>query len=214
MRAGHDVYVLTPERWNPHTDAYARNEDNIVDWEGNLKEVKDRIMTLDLNQVNNDDLDHRRYSISGVESKLNDCICTIRDDENSRCTYENSQMEWANNDAQMKEISSMYLVDELGTLLERKMNLGYDQIAIGATTTSGDEPDSFVYPDGEEESTSDDDISLEDLEQSFNLDEVFASGVRASEQRGIDAEHLASIWRISYVETTQCGPLVERGHCS
>ena len=52
MRAGYDVYVLTPGRWNPHTDAYARNEDNIVDWEGNVKEVKDRIMTLDLNQVN------------------------------------------------------------------------------------------------------------------------------------------------------------------
>ena len=78
------------------------------------------------------------------------------------------------------------------------MNLGYDQIAIGATTTSGDEPESFVYRDGEEEPTSDDDISLEDLEQSFDLDEVFASGVCASRQRGIDAEHVASIWRISY----------------
>ena len=130
MRAGHDEYVLTPERWNPHTDAYARNEDNIVDWEGNVKEVKDRIMTLDLNQVNNDDLDHRRYSVSGVESKVNDCICAIRDDENNRCTSENSQMEWANNDAQMKEISSMYSVDELSTLLERKMNLGYDQLQL------------------------------------------------------------------------------------
>ena len=198
MRAGHDVYVLTPERWNPHTDTYARNEDNIVEWEGNVKEAKDRIMTLELNQANNDDLDHRMYSVSGAENKVNDCICAIRDDKNNRCTYENSQMEWANNDAQMKEISSMYSVDELGTLLERKMNLGYDQIAIGAITTSGDEPESLVYRDGEEETTSDDDISLEDLELSLDLDEVFASGVRASRQRWLDAEHLASIWRISY----------------
>ena len=198
MKGGHDVYVLTPERWNPHMDAYAHNEDNIVDWEGNVKEVKDRIVTLDLNQVDNDALDHKRYSISGVESKVNDCICAIQDDEINRCTYENSQMEWANNDAQMKEISSMYSIDELGTLLERKMNLGYDQIAIGATTTSGDEPESFVYYHGEEEPTSDDDISLEDVEQLFDLNEVFASGVHASRQRGIDAEHLASIWRISY----------------
>jgi hypothetical protein len=38
-----DVFLLTPdaENWNPHSDAYARNEENMVDWEGNMVEPKD-----------------------------------------------------------------------------------------------------------------------------------------------------------------------------
>ena len=33
-----EIYTLTPTKWNPHTDAYALNEDSMVDWEGNIKE--------------------------------------------------------------------------------------------------------------------------------------------------------------------------------
>ena len=36
-----DVYLLTPTKWNPHSDAYAANEESIVDWEGNIKQRKD-----------------------------------------------------------------------------------------------------------------------------------------------------------------------------
>lgn len=33
-----DLYTLTPTKFNPHSRAYARNEANMVDWEGNLIE--------------------------------------------------------------------------------------------------------------------------------------------------------------------------------
>ena len=33
-----EIYTLTPTKWNPHTDAYALNEESIIDWEGNIKE--------------------------------------------------------------------------------------------------------------------------------------------------------------------------------
>ena len=36
-----DVYMLTPTTWNPHSDHYAYNEENMLDWEGNMKEKKD-----------------------------------------------------------------------------------------------------------------------------------------------------------------------------
>jgi hypothetical protein len=42
MQETEEIYLLTPSRWNSHSDAYAMNEDNILDWEGNLKEKKDR----------------------------------------------------------------------------------------------------------------------------------------------------------------------------
>ena len=28
-----DVYVLTPTTWNPHSDAYAINDESMLDWE-------------------------------------------------------------------------------------------------------------------------------------------------------------------------------------
>jgi hypothetical protein len=30
-----EVYMLTPIRWNPHIDAYVKNEEALMDWEGN-----------------------------------------------------------------------------------------------------------------------------------------------------------------------------------
>ena len=33
---------MTPTTWNPRTDAYANNEESILDWEGNLKPRKAR----------------------------------------------------------------------------------------------------------------------------------------------------------------------------
>ena len=36
-----DVLVLTPKgSWNPHSDLYARNEENMMDWEGQMVEKK------------------------------------------------------------------------------------------------------------------------------------------------------------------------------
>lgn len=38
-----NVYLLTPEgKWNPNIDTYAHNESSMVDWEGNIKETRDR----------------------------------------------------------------------------------------------------------------------------------------------------------------------------
>ena len=39
---GNDVYILTPETWHPHSNAYAHNKDSMVDWEGNIQAPKDR----------------------------------------------------------------------------------------------------------------------------------------------------------------------------
>jgi hypothetical protein len=38
MQETEDVYLLTPSRWDPHCDAYAINEENMLDWEGNMVE--------------------------------------------------------------------------------------------------------------------------------------------------------------------------------
>ena len=43
-----NVQLMTPDgsRWNPHSDVYARNEENMLDWEGQLVEKKDCVRIL------------------------------------------------------------------------------------------------------------------------------------------------------------------------
>ena len=76
MLAGYDVHVMTPERWNPHSDAYKQNEANIVDCEGNIKQPKDRIKVIieDLSGEANEG----NYRISSIEMNAVDKICAAR----------------------------------------------------------------------------------------------------------------------------------------
>ena len=36
MNGNDEIYMLTPARWNPHCDSYARNEESMLDWSGNM----------------------------------------------------------------------------------------------------------------------------------------------------------------------------------
>ena len=36
LHEGNDVYILAPETWHPHSNAYAHNKESMVDWEGNI----------------------------------------------------------------------------------------------------------------------------------------------------------------------------------
>lgn len=36
LETSEEIYLLTPDRFNPHDLAYAQNEDAMLDWEGNM----------------------------------------------------------------------------------------------------------------------------------------------------------------------------------
>ena len=36
------MYLITPIIWDPHNTAYASNEEDMLDWQGNLKDERDR----------------------------------------------------------------------------------------------------------------------------------------------------------------------------
>eukprot|EP00957_Ditylum_brightwellii_P157937 12021729-Ditylum_brightwellii.AAC.1 len=37
-----DNHAITPTKWNPHCDSFAKNEEYMLDWEGNIIDKKDR----------------------------------------------------------------------------------------------------------------------------------------------------------------------------
>ena len=49
-----EVYILSPATWNPHSDAYATNEESMLDWEGNIQPKKDRQHRIVLDNVEDD----------------------------------------------------------------------------------------------------------------------------------------------------------------
>ena len=46
LQESEDIYPLTTDRWDPHLDVYAENEENMLDWEGNMIQRADRVKVL------------------------------------------------------------------------------------------------------------------------------------------------------------------------
>ena len=67
-----EIYTLTPMRWNPHTDAYAQNEESIIDWEGNIKDKSNRDIKIVLEDVG--DEYQNEYKVSSMEVRCVDEI--------------------------------------------------------------------------------------------------------------------------------------------
>ena len=74
LQVGHDVYILTPECWNPHTDAYSMNEASMLDWEANMGERSKWTNKIDLDEVDSD-MDESYFTISTTEARRIDEIC-------------------------------------------------------------------------------------------------------------------------------------------
>ena len=67
------VYILTPSRWNPHCDSYATNEENMMDWEGNMVDKRHRLQIL-ISEIHEDDAMTASLQISSTESKRIDDV--------------------------------------------------------------------------------------------------------------------------------------------
>jgi hypothetical protein len=69
-----EVLLITPDGpWTPHTDVYARNEENMLDHFGNITETAHRPRIL-LEQIQEDDLMIASLCISSVESAQIDSL--------------------------------------------------------------------------------------------------------------------------------------------
>ena len=66
-----DVLVMTPDcnSWNPHLDLWMRNEEAMVDWEGNVLDKEQRILVEDIIPS---ECDVAHVSISATEGKAVD----------------------------------------------------------------------------------------------------------------------------------------------
>jgi hypothetical protein len=74
MMEAEDVHLLTPSRMNPHCDACATNKENMLDWEGNMMQRKDRAQMLLSKTPAEDVAMAASVQVSSVEAKTIDIV--------------------------------------------------------------------------------------------------------------------------------------------
>jgi hypothetical protein len=207
MQGTEEVYLLTPSRWNPHCDAYATNEENMLDWEGNMIERRHRSQIL-LSDVRDDSVFAASVEISSVESNAIDALLQRSDDE----IEEKVQPCWKPIPRQADEISSVLagispiLNDQaLYERLKARSDLGKFKASIGSTNATSSEflvdDDDSATEDPTDSESEDDEQVLDDLfdrvtKGDLDLDEIMVSAAHAGKSKGIDAAHLSKIWKI------------------
>ena len=176
-----EIYTLTPSKWNPHTDAYALNEESIVDWEGNIKEKYPSDMKIVLDEIG--DEYQSPYGVSTMEALHMDKVIQSRSQCNNINTFKMDEL---------SVISSVLCPYRFTSMVEAWTNLGADAINIGATNCyNGDYLENnelLENNDGELLITSD--MVQDTIDRLGNEDDMnafFSSGVHGGPEVGVDA---------------------------
>ena len=179
-----DVYLLTPlYRWDPHSVAYSHNEDAMVDWEGNIKNERDRDVILIHEIPEDDDIHASSFHVSAEENRVIDQLHAVVD------TVAPIQVSSA-------EILPIYNHDRLADALQDLTLTSNIKMSIGSTTVGG----TYLIECTEDNTTErlDDECQvMMNLEENDDAIESFMSlAAHARQRRNITPEYLSKVWRI------------------
>mmetsp|Transcript_37468 Transcript_37468/g.52825 ORF Transcript_37468/g.52825 Transcript_37468/m.52825 type:complete len:247 (+) Transcript_37468:50-790(+) len=131
------IYILTPEYWNPHSTAYAANEESMLDWEGSLVKTKFRRSEIPLINIH-DDATISALLISLTEQAGVDKTMELQDLD---AQYPNDPLQFEQPPVLIDQVSSVLrgistTLDDptMYELLEQRAATSRFKMAIGATT--------------------------------------------------------------------------------
>jgi hypothetical protein len=217
MTESDEVYLLTPPDFNPHDDAYASNEENMMDWEGNMVEKQHRTQIL-LSEID-DDVDMKVSAvISSIESRTIDHVLDNFDvsEEPVAPCYQSVPRAADEISSILAEVSPLLDDTVMYERLEARSELGKFKASIGSTDAPSN---AFLVSDDDtiatDPSTNDSDYDESDLDHDesdtllldkiyersskgeIDLDDFLVSAAHARRTQGLDAAHLSKVWRIS-----------------
>ena len=210
MMASDDVYLLTPTTFNPHCDSFARNEENITDWQGNIIDKRHRQQYI-ISEIEENTAMTASMQVSSAEYKAIDNIFEDEDDQDGPV-----HPEWLPIPSKANQISSVLtsvspLLDDMNLLarLEKSVEISKFKASIGSCYAS--EEKYLQHDDAIEVETVDSDDEDEEMEDqddlvndicdgvtagNIDIDEIMVSAVHAGISKNVDPEHLAKVWRI------------------
>ena len=197
-----DMYMLTPTAWNPHSDHYAHNEENTLDWEGNMKEKKDCVKwRIVLDELEEDTRMVSSLFISEAESIA--MLDTFLDEEEPMMTSGP-----CNDDviaAMTAQISTTLHAGILYKVMKDwaeegifKANIGLTNVYVETMTTDDDDSSSADSDTLMEEG--DGDMSVIDMFDDWEGEEIdeFMTSVMTvttvTKPSGVSPEHLSKVW--------------------
>ena len=166
-----EVYILTPTRRNPHTDVYTLNEESIIDWEGNIKDMSHCDVKIILDEIGNEY--QGQYKVSSMEAQYVDEILKVRSQQNDNNNVFKT--------SELSTISSVLCPHLLTSMIEAQINLGSDAINIGAMKWYEE-----IYLDNGDDAIVEDETptTMDMIQDAMNalgseedMDTFFASGV-------------------------------------
>jgi len=185
------VLILTPDgKWDPHSDVYARNEENMTDWEGHIVEPKDCVRIL-LADIDDDPVMISAAHVSAAESQCIDEISSAAGnlmDKADRPDWDNGPVEVNQSAAVLGSISSVLDPSSLASALSERGEIGRFMASIGSTNAVDCEY-LFDIADG---SDTNEPICIGEID----LDPYFVSTAHAERPKGVSAEQLSKVWRI------------------
>ena len=202
-----DVYVLTPDRFNPHDEAYAANERHHTDWNGDIVPHKDRQRII-LSEIPTEGDMAISMSISAAE-------CAAIDDTFKNgglcatpCEGRQHLPKEADQASTLASISNILVEEELYRRLDQRAVLGDFMASIGSTDAPlgsdmlCDGSEHVSLPLEEEASYHEllDVLMDENTIGPAGLDDIMASSAHARKPTGVDAGHLARLWKITTEE--------------
>jgi hypothetical protein len=169
-----EVYLLPLTRWNPHTDAYTKNEEALMDWEGSVKPPSEREVRIVLDDVPEDEDMMSSLWLSPSEGAHIDVLMSI-DPET--------------------EVSVTDEVYTFAEALSRKAEEGDFKMSSGSTYAPHSNlltvtSDDYWSDDQSEESEESEEDQWDDMEDVIDSTMASATTTFAS---GVNPEHLSKI---------------------
>ena len=178
---GCNVLMLTPDgKWDPHSDVYARNEENMMDWEGKMVESKDRVRIL-LTDIDDDPAMISAAQVSAVESQrideISDAVGNLMIDPVGLSNWDDGP-----------SVSSVLDPATLASSLSERGEIGRFMASIGSTNAV----DCDYLFDIAESLDTNEPVCIGEID----LDPFFVSSAHADRPKGVSAEQLSKVWRI------------------
>lgn len=196
-----NIILATPDGpWNPHSDVYARNEENMLDWEGNIVAPRDRIRIV-LDQLPDDHIMASSVQVSSVENSIIDrrfYTEPIPEDDNTtkpladitnRTTQQHVSSHIDEVDAHLKGLCPTLVPEVFAAKLQRQREVGHFSSTIGSCNVHSNET---LFPE-----VIDDLSGIEIGSLDFD-DEFLASSAFARGATGVSPEHLSKVWRLDF----------------
>ena len=191
-----EIYDLTPcsSNWNPHSQHYAENEENMMDWEGQmvLKPNKVRVMIDDLP----DAADLFSVAVCAAEATVIDSLldrAPCLNEPLSDVSYDDLLPALVVAPCPLEAINLVLDPLAFAAALDARATIRSFSVSIGATNAVDDV---FCLEKDVDGPLLDNEMDISMLNPDL-LDEIFtSSATSASHVKGVTAEHLSKIWKI------------------